>query len=71
MKMILPKKFIPEKFATQSLSLTSSSLGYFKNIASQKKDLNFLLSGILLLGGFFKFENLITEQFNSSEEKVA
>lgn len=68
LKMILPKKFILGKFVTQSLSVTASSLGYFKNIACKKKDLNFLLSGILLLGGFFKLENLIVEQFNSSEE---
>lgn len=71
LKMILTKKFLPGKFVTQSLSVTSSSLGYFKNIASKKKDLNFLLSGILLLGGFFKLENLIAEQFSSSEEKAA
>lgn len=71
LKMILPKKFTPGKLLTQSLSVTSSSLGYFKNISSKKKDLNFLLSGILLLGGIFKFEDLIIKQFNLAEEKAA
>lgn len=68
LKMILPKKFMPGKLVTQTLSVTSSSLGYFKNIASKKKDLNFLLTGILLLGGLFKLENMVFQQFAAEEQ---
>lgn len=72
MKMALKgtKNFLTGKLLTQSFSTASSALGYLKSFY-KKKDLNFLLAGILLLSGIFKLEDLIIKQFSPLEEKVA